>query len=265
MVKIYENGTDFLAENWFFLKTDPYLSMFFIIDAMELSNTDKQNFAICAEAGDRQLLAIRLAPYSMVLFGDASAAPELLKTLTQEGFQFDRMLGSEELCDCVAEQFQRDYGIKYEETLAMDFMEADTVTEPSCPDVEIPTEADAEELYECRVQFNLDCGLQEKPTREHTLDRLSEFRILRQDGKIVSMASVSKATKQALKIANVYTRPEYRGKSLARKVVNTLKNEILAQGMTAVLNVDKKNPVSNQLYASLGFRRVFSQGEYRRS
>lgn len=61
----------------------------------------------------------------------------------------------------------------------------------------------------------------------------------------------------------MYTRDAYRGKGYARKVVNTLKNEILSAGRRAVLNVDRNNPISYHLYASLGFRRVFSQGEYR--
>ena len=49
----------------------------------------------------------------------------------------------------------------------------------------------------------------------------------------------------------------------ARKLVNYAKNEIIAQGKIATLNVDKKNPISNHLYSSLGFKKVFSQGIYK--
>lgn len=48
------------------------------------------------------------------------------------------------------------------------------------------------------------------------------------------------------------------------KVVNSAKNEILASGKRATLNVDRKNPVSYHLYLLLGFERMFSQGEFRR-
>ena len=78
------------------------------------------------------------------------------------------------------------------------------------------------------------------------------------------MAKLAKASDRAYRIACVYTKDEYRGKGYAKQVVNAVKNEILDMGMTATLNVDKKNPVSNRLYKSLGFKRVFSQGEYRR-
>ena len=59
------------------------------------------------------------------------------------------------------------------------------------------------------------------------------------------------------------TKPEYRGMGYARKLVNYAKNEIIAQGKIATLNVDKKNPISNHLYSSLGFKKVFSQGIYK--
>ena len=42
-----------------------------------------------------------------------------------------------------------------------------------------------------------------------------------------------------------------------------MKNEILSMGKLATLNVDKKNPISNRLYLSLGFKRILSQSEYR--
>ena len=34
-------------------------------------------------------------------------------------------------------------------------------------------------------------------------------------------------------------------------------------GKLATLNVDKKNPISNRLYLSLGFKSILSQSEYR--
>ena len=42
-----------------------------------------------------------------------------------------------------------------------------------------------------------------------------------------------------------------------------MKNEILSMGKLATLNVDKKNPISNRLYLSLGFKSILSQSEYK--
>lgn len=264
MIRIYENGNQLVQENQTLLDTNPYLSMFFALDAPALKTADKINYAVSAEVGEEKVLAMKVEPYSMLLFGSEAAVPELAEFLLSNAYEIKSILGGETVCDKMAQVMKKLQGVEYYEALAMDFMEAAEKTEPSCPDVEIPTEADFEELLECEHCFVKDCGLDDKVKPEKLYSRLSEFRILRTEGKIASMASCSYATPTAMKIANVYTRPEFRGRGMARKVVNALKNEILEQGKIATLNVDKKNPISNHLYFSLGFRKVFSQGEYRR-
>lgn len=264
MIRIYENGNQLVQENRALLDTNPYLSMFFVLDAAALTAVDKINYAVSAGTEDAKVLAMKVEPYSMLLFGAEAAIPELLDFLVGNGYEIRNILGGETVCDAMVQIMASQHSAEYYEALAMDFMEATEKTEPSSPEVEIPVDADLDELVECEHRFVEDFGLDDKVNADRIRSRLPEFRILRQDGRIACMASVSKATPFALKIANVYTRPEYRGRGLARKVVNTLKNEILAQGKIATLNVDKKNPVSNHLYLSLGFRKVFSQGEYRK-
>ena len=264
MIQVYPNGTACVEDNRALLATNPYQSMFFSLDAPQIRQSTKENYAIGAFHDEKRLLAMKLSPYSLLLFGDESLAEELFAYLISNDYEIGSLLGGEELCDEVIKMLQSRFGVHYYEALAMDFMEAKKITEASCPEVEIPTEADLEELVECKTCFVADCGLNDPVDAERTRSRLNEYRILRRDGKIVSMAGISTATDYALKIAAVYTRPEYRGKGLARLVVNTAKNEILAQGKIATLNVDKKNPITNHLYRSLGFEPVFSQGEYRR-
>ena len=101
--------------------------------------------------------------------------------------------------------------------------------------------------------------------QEKIQETITAFRVIRRDGRIASIAKGIRTTGQDIRITNVYTRNEYRGRGLARKLVNSLKNEILREGKIATLNVDKNNPVSYHLYQALGFRRRFSQGEYRRA
>ena len=150
------------------------------------------------------------------------------------------------------------------QALAMDFMEARRVTEPSAPEVEPAREDDLDEIFDCAQRFVADCGLLDKPEKESFRKVLDSIRVIRADGKIVSMARIAPATGDDLRLVLVYTRDEYRGRGYARKVVNSAKNEILASGKRATLNVDRKNPVSYHLYLSLGFERMFSQGEFRR-
>lgn len=113
-------------------------------------------------------------------------------------------------------------------------------------------------------RFLVECNLQDKPNREAMRRSIGGFRVIRADGKIVSVGKAVRDIGESMRITNVYTREAYRGKGYARKVVNTIKNEILTAGKTAALNVDRRNPVTNHLYRALGFEPIFAQGEYRR-
>lgn len=263
MIKTYGDGNALFSENKDFLRTNEYLSSFFALDAPLLKKQDSKNYALCAEACGKKLLAMKVEPYALLLFGSEDVSDELALHLFTGDYEVKAFLCGEDVGERFSEIAKEKYGIEFCEALAMDFMEANEVTEPSSDEVEIPTENDLDEIVCCLSHFISDCGLLDKVDREMTARTLGNFRIIKADGKIVSMTKIMPSTSTSLKIADVYTRPEYRGKGFARKVVNTAKNEILASGKTAVLNVDKKNPISNRLYASLGFVRVFSQGEYR--
>lgn len=263
MIVSYSNGTDFLQANQALLQDNPYLSTFFTLDAPLLKQADTINYALRCEQGEKRLLALKVEPYNLLLLGDEACVPELLQFLFDGGCELKNYLCESEL-GYVMQRELEPYGRRYEEALAMDFMEARTVTEPSAPEVETAGKGDLDEIFACAQRFVADCGLLDKPEKEPFRKVLDSFRILRADGKIVSMARIAPATQDDLRLVLVYTRDEYRGRGYARKVVNSAKNEILAAGKRVTLNVDRKNPVSYHLYRSLGFERMFSQGEFRR-
>lgn len=264
MIHVYKSGNALVQENRAFLETNPYQTTYFRLNAPMLTAVDKRNYAVMARSCRETLLTMKVEPYGTLLFGSEKLVPELISFLAEGGYEFRQMLGSEAVCGKAAEVFQREYGIVFEESLAMDFMEATEKTEPSCPEVEIPGKEDVDEILECCRRFAAECDVVTHSDRQGILSKLDSFRVFRQDGKILSMAFFAPATDTAMKINRVYTRPEARGRGFARKVVNTVKNEILSRGKAAVLNVDRKNPISNHLYIALGFRKIFSHGEYRR-
>ena len=264
MIREYPDGAAFLEENGALLDTQPYLTAFFRLDAPLLHTPGRADYALRAEVNGEVLLALKVEPFALQLFGSTGPIAETAAHLTSGGYMLQALLGDETLCGAFADHLHKKYGMTFTEALAMDFMLADEKTAPSCPTVEVPTAADTDELVDCLEHFVIDCGLQDKVDREEVAAQTDRFRILRADGRIVSMASISRDTDRSRRITDVYTRPDCRGKGYARLVVNTAKNEILDAGYAAVLNVDKKNPISNALYRSLGFVRLFSQGEFRR-
>ncbi len=262
MIKFYNTGKEFLTENDSFLSTNRHLAMFFTMDAGLLKNVDTNNYAIAVTNGQNRLVALKKEPYNLLLFGDGILSKELFDALNNAGCCYENILGSEDTCE-QAIKILADYGKNYYEALAMDYMQATEVTEPSCSEVSVPTQDDIDEIFECLQCFVKDCGLLDVPKVEGVRKYLDCYLIYRIDGKIVSMAMASNGLTDSMHITAVYTRPEYRNRGYARKVVNTLKNNIIASGKVATLNVDKTNPYSNKLYASIGFSKLFSQGEYR--
>lgn len=262
MVKNYPNGETFIKDNKEFLDKDKYMSSFFYLDAPLLKEPNKKNYALKVYKDNKQLLAMKVEPYYFMLYGDKDFLDELLTYVKDNELEVNGFYAPMDIGDEIVKNPKRVLGKEFYLQIGMDFMEAKEITEPSSNEVESPTEDDAQELYECHINFVKDCGLTDETTMEHILRFIPRLKILRKDGKIVSFCGNSPDSENSLRISAVYTRPEYRGKGLARKVVNYVKNEILNEGKIATLYVDKANPISNHLYASLGFKKVHSRGIY---
>ncbi|MEM1164969.1 MAG: GNAT family N-acetyltransferase [Planctomycetota bacterium] len=78
----------------------------------------------------------------------------------------------------------------------------------------------------------------------------------------VSMASHSRIVHGVARVQLVYTPPELRGRGYAGLCTAVLTQELLDRGLRVVLYTDLGNPVSNALYAKLGYRSVSEALEY---
>ena len=107
-------------------------------------------------------------------------------------------------------------------------------------------------------------ALGEKPELDKVTDSVSQrihsYAILRDDGKIVSVASGYYENNGLCRLANVYTKPECRNKGYSRKVVTYLTEQAITSGNLPYLHVDQHNPVSNHLYKSIGY--VYGKSRY---
>ena len=260
MIRIYPNGEEFLKENAGLLLQEPEKTTFFTGNASLMKETDKENYILrCEDSGI--LLALKMSPYSLLLYGDKGGIEELASFLCENGYDISTLMCEEELGDAFVEAMKK-HSKFYNVSISMTFMSCDQVSEPSSADV-VPADAeDIEEIFTMAERFFIDCGLPDRPDRKSLAEKISSFRCILEEGKIVSMACSTPMKGDMQRITHVYTRPEYRGKSLARRVVNTLKNEILENGRTACLYVDNANPVSSHLYVSLGFQNMYRQNTY---
>lgn len=105
------------------------------------------------------------------------------------------------------------------------------------------------------------------PTDDHMRKRIAEHKALfwEVDGRPVSLASVSRGTRNGGGIGPVYTPPEHRNRGYAGAVTAAAADLIFASGKSMVfLFTDLRNPYSNRCYEKIGFRQICSSWQYPR-
>ena len=146
MIVSYKTGAEFLQDNQTYLQKNPYLSTFFTLDAPLLQEAGKINYALRCEQGETRLLALKVEPYNLLLLGEEACVPELLRFLFDSDYEVKNYLCASELGYVLMQEMQS-YGRCYEEALAMDFMEARRVTEPSAPEGDHPRADELDENF----------------------------------------------------------------------------------------------------------------------
>ena len=73
MIVSYKTGAEFLQDNQTYLQKNPYLSTFFTLDAPLLQEAGKINYALRCEQGETRLLALKVEPYNLLLFGEGDS------------------------------------------------------------------------------------------------------------------------------------------------------------------------------------------------
>ncbi len=107
--------------------------------------------------------------------------------------------------------------------------------------------------------FGIDVGESHPPGAELaetgiTSDRI---RLWELDGEPVAMAASARLTPRGVAVNLVYTPPELRGHGYASAVVADLSQELLDGGRDyCCLYTDLANPISNAIYARIGYRPV---------
>lgn len=137
----------------------------------------------------------------------------------------------------------------------------DSVIMPPAPPpgrLRLATPADMDLVLEWSAAFYRDTG-QTEHQQGSTARRLIGQGLLHlwDDGEPRSMAAAFAPTPNGIRVAYVYTPPALRGRGYASATVGTLSRMQLQQGRRfCFLYTDLANPVSNAIYARLGYRPV---------
>lgn len=256
MHKLYNSGKEFLSENIDVIKKYPMETAFFELDAF-FDEVDNETYALRVWQGDCFLLALRLAPYPLMLFGEESLCGEAAQVFVEHGFRFNSTLSYPQIGERFLAEYEKLCGGRHEVKHAMDIMHCGSrTTACELSGVRWATPQDAECIARFAVDFAHE-ALGEAVDFETRLERvkgkIGSFAVLEMEGQIVSVAQRDRDMTAVCAICYVYTLPKYRNRGFSRKVVTFVTNSILQEGKTAYLFVDKTNPVSNHLYRKIGY------------
>ena len=125
--------------------------------------------------------------------------------------------------------------------------------------------SDVSLLAKWNEAFNVETRLDDtRPGKEVVKGPVGEGRMyVWEDGVPVSTAGWAGLTPGGVRIGYVYTPPEYRGRGYASACVADLSQLLLDRGRRfCALFTDLANPVSNRIYARLGYKPVCDFAEY---
>ena len=124
----------------------------------------------------------------------------------------------------------------------------------------LPNDSEVDLLVNWTLAFVAEIELPEtvEQTRRRALTRIGNGQVrVWDDSGPVAYAGYGADASDTVRIAPVYTPPQFRGKGYASALVADLSRELFARGKRAIfLTTDVANPTSNSIYQRIGYRPV---------
>ncbi len=258
-LKLYENKEELLKDNMFLLdgsNEELILTNFFPGNAEHYVQFDRYNYSFKIESNDSFLLILAIQNYPTLVYGAIDLVKEACKVICDYNLYFERLIGNHELIKAFQKEYISIRGGSFDDYHQMSIMmlkqlvsyEQDGVFKCQMKDLNSLIS-----IYQDFYQTIYHRSILQEEVKEILTKDINSYYAYKVDEEIVSIASITRSNQKISAISHVYTRPEFRNHHYARKVVSKVCDEIMSQGKVPYLYVDRKNPISNHLYLSLGF------------
>lgn len=263
MLKFYQNGEEFLKDNQDILDRHILDTSFYLWNARYILSTDRKSYAFKIMQGASYLLVMQYAPFYLLLFGDSALCREAAEVCLDYHLSFAGVLAPMDLGLAFLNAVEQRIGGTHQVVQSMDIMYLEKCHDTDISAVKRCTLTDADEIAELTMRFHQEIGMAEKSfsdCRENAVRDIDNYYGIHVDGKLAALAKRTKNEEKMCCIGTVYTLLEYRGRGLSRAVVTKITQDILAEKKIPYLYVDKKNPISNHLYSSIGY--IYGNAKY---
>ena len=222
-----------------------------------------------AEADGARALAMRLGPHQVLLeHSDPAAAREIACALADGGHDLPGVDGGEAACEAFADAWRERTGRVAVERVRLRYHMLESVAPIAAPSgaMRAAEESDLAWLVAAHDAFTDEAKVLRAPqgTDRMVRDRLGERRYrVWGNPAIVSFLGTVLVDGTHARIGPVYTPPPARGCGYATALVAAASRELLDRGARRVfLTTDVANPVSNAIYARIGYRPVDDTAGY---
>ncbi len=256
MIFFYNNGLDFYNDNKNLIEHNIIRTIFFKVNSLNMQSIDLKNYCIKVKDKDNELIALSKEPYNLLLFGDSSLISELTNFMFYSNLKFKGLQCSKELYDKFTLEYTKLSNGEFKVNIDMNLLTCNIKDNNEYQDVNNANIDNFEEICSLCKAFYNEALPDEECNILSVKNRINDFRFVKVGNKIVSIACKSREEKNNCAITYVYTLPEHRGNGYARKIVSSLRNEIINSKKIAYLNVDNNNPISSHIYYSIGFKKL---------
>lgn len=248
MIKYYKNGYEFYQENKNIIEENLIETSFFKLNYPSIDDFSSLDYCIKIIEGSSYLIALNKHPYNLLLFGNYLLCDKLAYEIYTHNLNINGVLASEELTNSFITHYTKYAKCEFDDAVSMGLLISNTLNEIN--DAKKINENDLEQIKQFNNQFHLEIY---NHLPYDTNININEFYVYKENNEIVSMAKRTREEDTICAISLVYTPIKHRGKGYAKKVVSTIRNDIVKSGKTAYLYVDNNNPISTHLYYSIGF------------
>ena len=256
MIKVYKSGLDFISENEHILKANPLEECFVRLNAASLNEFSLTNYAIKIYDDNHELIALKNHP-NLLIIGDDSLVDELVYHIVTLGLKFEYLLVNENIANKFIKAYNKYFDCSFNVLNSMSIMSCDCSNQVNYKNITQATLNDVEEIYELAKKFKIDANVQidiNEQYKQKIINAIDSYYYIKENNKIVSIASIDRNTDYLMFISFVFTLKEFRNKGYAYKIVSYLTNKIIENNKIAALYVDNTNPVSNHLYSKIGYK-----------
>ncbi len=278
-VVIYDRVEEFLKINEKVLLKKEALNQLILFNAYTNRDKDINKGILFGRVEDRygiSLIFCNASPYNLLINNlkekDDNAIKALVDYLVENKIDISGINSSKKICEKFIEYYKEKTKCKFHERLAMDVMELRRLNQVTLPKgyFREAIDKDLDLIIDWHIKFGKE-ALNEDMAVENFIEKLvtrirnGAIYIFEDENHVpVSMAAFTKQLKKGISVSLVYSDSSKRGMGYGVAVVYNLSKLYLERGNEfCSLFVDKRNPISNGVYAKLGYKIIEDNFDYR--